>query len=159
MGVQEMIGSVEQPVLRSLSLEECLRNIEAKYQDLDVYDDISTKANTEENTAPPTPQILSDSEDENKNVNRAISLTDSLRLWSVGSAEHSLGTCKPCAFLWKDENGCQNGTSCKFCHRCTPGEVKRRKKSKLAARKVMRQFNQAAFAAPFAQGSGFYGVC
>jgi hypothetical protein len=153
--LQEATWNIEQPALRSISLEECIRNIEAKYQDLEVCDDISTKANSEEDTAPPTPQILSDSEEESKLSNRAISLTDSLGLWSLGSAEHSLGNCKPCAFLWKSEQGCQNGTNCKFCHMCTPGEVKRRKKAKLAARKMMRQFNQA----PFAQGAGFYGVC
>lgn len=155
--LQETTWNVGQPALRSLSLEECLRNIEAKYQDLEVHDDISTKANTEEDTAPPTPQILSDSEEENKLGKPAISLTDSLGLWSLGSAEHSLGTCKPCAFLWKDVNGCQNGTNCKFCHMCTPGEVKRRKKAKLAMRKMMKQFDQA----PSAQGpiNRYYGVC
>lgn len=154
---EERAWSVEQPACRSISLEECLRDIEAKYQDLEVYDDISTKANTDEDTAPPTPQIMSDSEEENKPSNRAISLTDSLGLWSAGSAEHSLGTCKPCAFLWKDESGCQNGTNCKFCHMCTPGEVKRRKKAKLAMRKMTRQFQKGqAF-----QGTQpeYYGVC
>lgn len=154
-GNEEMTWNVEQPALRSFSLEECIRNIEAKYQDLEVYDDVSTKANTEEDTAPPTPQVLSDSEEENKSSNRAISLTDSLGLWSIGSAEHNLGTCKPCAFLWKDEKGCQNGTNCKFCHMCTPGEVKRRKKTKLAMRKMMKQVNQA----PSVQIAGCYGQC
>lgn len=155
--LQERIWSVEQPALRSISLEECLRDIEAKYQDLEVYDDISTKANTDEDTAPPTPQIMSDSEEDSKQNNRAISLTDSLGLWSVGSADHNLGTCKPCAFLWKDANGCSNGTNCKFCHMCTPGEIKRRKKAKHAMRKMTRQFqNGQAF-----QGAqpGYYGVC
>lgn len=151
----ETTWNVEQPALRSISLEECLRDIEAKYQDLELYDDSSTKANTEEDTAPPTPQVFSDSEEENKIGKGAISLTDSLGLWSVGSAEHSLGTCKPCAFLWKDEKGCQNGTNCKFCHMCTPGEVKRRKKAKLDMRKMVRQFNKAK---PF-QEAVYYGVC
>merc|ERR1711924_346380 len=104
---------------------------------------------------PPTPQILSDSEEENKPSNRAISLTDSLGLWSVGSAEHSLGNCKPCAFLWKDEKGCQNGMNCKFCHMCTPGELKRRKKTKLATRKMMRQYAKAGSF----QGAGYYVEC
>jgi len=127
--------------LRSLSLEECLRDIEAKYQDLEVYDDVtSTKANTNEDTAPPTPEILSESEEENRP--RTISLTSSLGLWSVGSAEHSLGTCKPCAFLWKSQDGCESGTNCKFCHMCPPGEVQRRKKHKVAVRKMVRQFQR-----------------
>jgi len=150
-GAQERTWDLECQGLKSLSLEECLRDIEAKYQDLEVYDDISTKANTDEDTAPPTPQILSDSEDETKPC--AISLTSGLGLWSVGSAEHSSGMCKPCAFLWKDASGCQNGTNCKFCHMCTPGEVKRRKKQKLAMQKMVRQFQQPqAF-----QQAGYYG--
>merc|ERR1739848_913591 len=89
-----------------------------------------------------TPQVFSDSEEENKISKGAISLTDSLGLWSVGSAQHSLGTCKPCAFLWKSDEGCQNGTNCNFCHMCPPGEVKRRKKDKLAVRKMVRQFQR-----------------
>jgi hypothetical protein len=146
---------------RSLSLEECLRDIEAKYQDLEVCDDVtSTKANTNEDTAPPTPDILSESEEESRP--RAISLTSSLGLWSEGSAQHSLGTCKPCAFLWKSDEGCQNGTSCKFCHMCPPGEVKRRKKDKLAVRKMVRQFHQPrAFQQSHAAGyhPGNYQIC
>lgn len=46
---------------------------------------------------------------------------------SAGSANHHLGTCKPCAFLFKQ--GCENGASCPFCHLCSPGEKKRRQKS------------------------------
>ncbi|CAE7242223.1 hpaIIM [Symbiodinium natans] len=38
---------------------------------------------------------------------------------SVGSRDHRLGQCKPCAFLVK---GCQNGIMCKFCHLCDAGE-------------------------------------
>jgi len=135
--------AVEHQAMRSASLEECLRDIEAKYQNLDMYDDvISTKANTDECTAPATPEILSDSEEvETRPI--AISLTSSLGLWSAGSAQHSLGTCKPCVFLWKDANGCQNGMNCSFCHMCPPGEVKQRKKQKQTMRKMVRQFRQA----------------
>jgi len=152
------IESVCHQALRSISLEECLRDIEAKYQDLDLYDEMSTKANTEEDTAPPTPDILSESEEES--LPRAtISLTNSLGLWSLGSAEHSLGTCKPCAFLWKDANGCSNGTNCNFCHMCPPGEVKRRKKEKLASRKMVRQFHRGQAYQAFNEGAGYYGMC
>lgn len=71
-----------------------------------------------------------------------ISLTDSLGLWSVGSAGHDFGNCKPCAFLWKDplKPGCQNGRDCVFCHLCPPGEVKRRKREKKVVRKMNRNF-------------------
>mmetsp|Transcript_41283 Transcript_41283/g.127823 ORF Transcript_41283/g.127823 Transcript_41283/m.127823 type:complete len:253 (-) Transcript_41283:31-789(-) len=55
---------------------------------------------------------------------------------SVGSASHFEGRCKPCAFLYE---GCANGTSCKFCHLCPPGELKRRKREKLAARRRMNR--------------------
>jgi len=151
----ENIGHVENQAMRSISLEECLRDIEDKYQNLEVYDDvISTKANTDEDAAP-TPALLSDSEDATRS--RTICLTTSLGLWSTGSANHHvgslglwsagsanhhLGTCKPCAFLWKDANGCENGMSCNFCHMCPPGEVKLRKKQKLAMRKMVRNFRQ-----------------
>jgi len=141
------------PTLRSLSLEECLRDIEAKYQDLEVCDDISTKANTEEDTAPPTPQILSDSEEDTRP--RAISLTNVLGLWSVGSAEHTSGTCKPCAWIWKDESGCSNGANCKFCHMCPPGEVKRRKKDKIAMRKIDKHLQKPQAI----QGAAYYAMC
>jgi len=144
----ERVWDMERPALRSLSLEECLRDIEAKYQDLEPFDDISTKTNTPQITAPVTPEIVSDPEDDIKEGIKPfnISIADGLGLWSVGSEKHFLGTCKPCAFLWKDENGCGNGASCTFCHMCPPGEKKRRKKDKLVMRKAVRQFHrQQAF--------------
>mmetsp|Transcript_145567 Transcript_145567/g.363029 ORF Transcript_145567/g.363029 Transcript_145567/m.363029 type:complete len:263 (+) Transcript_145567:60-848(+) len=52
---------------------------------------------------------------------------------SIGSQAHDLGTCKPCAFVFK--GGCANGMACTFCHLCTPGEKKRRKKERLLNRK------------------------
>lgn len=138
---REKIEQMESQAIRSVSLEECLRDIEKKYQNLEIYDDVvSTKANTDEDTAPPTPAPLSDSEEGTRP--RAICLTSSLGLWSAGSANHDLGTCKPCAFLWRDEYGCQNGVNCNFCHMCPPGEVKQRKKQKLAMRKMVRRFHQ-----------------
>jgi len=48
---------------------------------------------------------------------------------SVGSALHSSGTCKPCAW-YHHAKGCQRGSLCEFCHACPPGEIKRRKKEK-----------------------------
>merc|ERR1740138_1136757 len=49
---------------------------------------------------------------------------------TVGSIEHRLGTCKPCAFV--HTKGCTNGSQCAFCHLCRPNEMRRRKKAKLA---------------------------
>jgi len=48
---------------------------------------------------------------------------------TVGSTNHNVGGCKPCAFIWKEE-GCGNGFNCPFCHLCDAGEKKRRAKEK-----------------------------
>jgi len=58
-------------------------------------------------------------------------------LASVGSREHDLGTCKPCAFL--HTKGCENGESCSFCHLCEPGEKKRRRKDKMDMQKALKK--------------------
>eukprot|EP00929_Paragymnodinium_shiwhaense_P088834 TRINITY_DN4913_c0_g1_i3.p1 TRINITY_DN4913_c0_g1~~TRINITY_DN4913_c0_g1_i3.p1 ORF type:complete len:245 (-),score=55.07 TRINITY_DN4913_c0_g1_i3:485-1219(-) len=49
---------------------------------------------------------------------------------SVGSMEHDLGNCKPCAWFHK-RAGCQNGVECRHCHICVKGEIRRRKKDRL----------------------------
>jgi len=48
---------------------------------------------------------------------------------NVGSAGHNAGRCKPCAFIHTDK-GCMQGVECRFCHRCEPGEKKRRRREK-----------------------------
>jgi hypothetical protein len=106
--------------------------------------DASTAVSADEDhalTSPPSG--LSDDEgdaEKDTSATLKISLTDTLGLWSIGSAAHEIGECKPCAFLWKDpqQPGCQNGRECVFCHLCPPGEVKRRKKQKLFMRKVAK---------------------
>jgi hypothetical protein len=50
-----------------------------------------------------------------------------------GSAQHSLRSCKPCAFVHKE--GCQSGVECQFCHLCQPGEKKIRKKERKQQRR------------------------
>lgn len=47
-------------------------------------------------------------------------------LASLGSLNHGVGTCKPCAFI--HTKGCSSGADCTFCHLCPPGEKKRRAK-------------------------------
>jgi len=58
---------------------------------------------------------------------------------SKGSALHTWGACKPCAFVF--EAGCTNGTECQFCHLCEPGEKKRRKKER---RRLAKDNQQAS---------------
>jgi len=53
-------------------------------------------------------------------------------LLSLGSALHAAGTCTPCAWFWKSQS-CQNGLKCARCHLCPKGEVRLRKKVKVAA--------------------------
>lgn len=40
-------------------------------------------------------------------------------------------TCQPCAWFYK-ESGCLNAASCRYCHMCPQGELKNRKKEKVA---------------------------
>jgi len=66
-----------------------------------------------------------------------LRLSDVLSVPELGSSElptrgslgHRVGTCKPCAFAWK-ETGCANGVECPFCHLCGPGERRLRKKER-----------------------------
>jgi len=57
-----------------------------------------------------------------------MGILGSEELPTVGSLKHRLGTCKPCAFVFKDGPGCTSGVECAFCHLCQPGEKKKRKK-------------------------------
>merc|ERR1719428_635834 len=114
---------------------------QAMVQDLTACDR-STTASTDEDGALKTPPELSDGEAEkNPAPVLPISLTIGLGIVSVGSAGHETGNCKPCAFLWKDARSCSSGENCEFCHLCPAGEVKRRKKEKLAYRKMARGFH------------------
>mmetsp|Transcript_82247 Transcript_82247/g.228932 ORF Transcript_82247/g.228932 Transcript_82247/m.228932 type:complete len:194 (+) Transcript_82247:1-582(+) len=54
---------------------------------------------------------------------------------STGASNHSTGNCNPCAWFWKPR-GCGSGARCPFCHLCPEGELKRRKKAKIAAIKM-----------------------
>lgn len=50
---------------------------------------------------------------------------------SIGSKEHGTGQCRPCAWFWKPQ-GCANASDCRHCHMCPEGELKNRKKDKVA---------------------------
>eukprot|EP00747_Dinoflagellata_sp_TGD_P210079 gnl/TRDRNA2_/TRDRNA2_83408_c0_seq1.p1 gnl/TRDRNA2_/TRDRNA2_83408_c0~~gnl/TRDRNA2_/TRDRNA2_83408_c0_seq1.p1 ORF type:complete len:225 (+),score=25.99 gnl/TRDRNA2_/TRDRNA2_83408_c0_seq1:67-741(+) len=54
---------------------------------------------------------------------------------SLGSAKHGSGRCMPCAWHWKP-GGCSHGSQCGFCHSCPKGELKTRKKEKIAAMRL-----------------------
>jgi len=66
---------------------------------------------------------------------------------SVGSQSHgTLGpdgqpVCQPCAWFYKD-TGCHNNASCRYCHLCPQGELKNRKKQKIA--RLRNQEGEAA---------------
>merc|ERR1712003_371546 len=62
--------------------------------------------------------------------------------YSVGSAGHADGTCRPCAWNRKPL-GCVKGSSCEFCHLCEEGELKRQKLDKRNALKAARQVSSA----------------
>lgn len=56
---------------------------------------------------------------------------------SLGSLPHGSFTpegqpeCQPCAWFYKP-SGCLNGSACRYCHLCPAGELKNRKKQKIA---------------------------
>lgn len=54
---------------------------------------------------------------------------------SLGSALHGTGKCQPCAWYWNPKR-CANGAQCEYCHLCPEGELKARKKAKVAALKA-----------------------
>lgn len=88
--------------------------------------------------APPT--TLSDSDNASTQfVESELEVSDagspcagpSMPATSLGSALHASGSCQPCAWFWKAV-GCKNRSECHYCHACPPGELKQRRKAKLA---------------------------
>lgn len=147
--VEEMYGTFSQHDANNLmKAKSSLMHMEFFQKSESFASDASTAVSADEDQSLTTPQSgLSDDEADTRKDTSAtlkISLTDTLGLWSVGSAAHETGTCKPCAFLWKDlkQPGCQNGRDCIFCHLCPPGEVKRRKKEKMLMRKASKNLNR-----------------
>lgn len=51
------------------------------------------------------------------------------------SQQHGSGQCRPCAWFWRKQ-GCKNAEDCGYCHECPEGELKARKKSKIAAMRM-----------------------
>jgi len=142
--MQAKSHSMFQESVQGSSLDDFLQaKSHSMFQEFGVSD-ASTAVSAEEEAALMTPPTgLSDDEYADHSATMKICLTDSLGLWSVGSAGHATGTCKPCAFLWKDpkQPGCQNGRECEFCHLCPPGEMKKHKKYKRFLRKSRQSYN------------------
>lgn len=65
---------------------------------------------------------------------------DGLKSWRSGALDHQRGTCNPCAHFHSSK-GCRNGSQCRYCHECPPGELKRRQK---ARRRALQQATSAA---------------
>jgi len=56
---------------------------------------------------------------------------------SMGSAYHSVGDCKPCAWFWKPTS-CNKGHMCEYCHSCEQWAFERRNKEKKLAARMIR---------------------
>jgi len=57
---------------------------------------------------------------------------------SAMSELHKLGQCRPCLYFHHKVDGCRQGSDCRFCHMCTPDEIKehnKNKKKQIRARK------------------------
>lgn len=69
-------------------------------------------------------------------VGQSAAAVDSLsKPQSRQEVRHSSGQCRPCAWFWRTQ-GCHNGDNCGYCHLCPEGELKSRKKTKIAAMRM-----------------------
>lgn len=95
-------------------------------------------------TAPPTPQgavvAVQQVAVPVQNPIATALVPGSPELPTVGSALHGSGGCKPCAFVFKEPDGCQNGVDCRFCHLCEQGEKKKRKKERKEMLRAAKQW-------------------
>jgi hypothetical protein len=61
---------------------------------------------------------------------------------SAGADLHGTGRCRPCGWFWRPQ-GCVLGAECGHCHMCPEGELKARKKAKLAAMRTRKHAGSA----------------
>jgi hypothetical protein len=61
---------------------------------------------------------------------------------SAGAELHGTGRCRPCGWFWKPE-GCVHGAECCHCHMCPEGELKARKKAKIATMRTRKHAESA----------------
>jgi hypothetical protein len=75
-------------------------------------------------------------------------------VWSLGSAGHSSGSCKPCPYFWKPAS-CRKGLGCEHCHLCDIEVLKvKKEKDRRMRRSPMQQLNGSVEAADDAPGAG-----
>jgi hypothetical protein len=60
---------------------------------------------------------------------------------------HQRGHCSPCAYFYAKADGCRLGSECKFCHLCSPDEIKNRKKQRAKELKARKAAVKAALEA------------
>jgi len=69
-------------------------------------------------------------------ISSACHTTAEMPLPSRGSALHSVGTCRPCAFVHQE--GCRSGANCEFCHLCDAGARRRLRRERLRRARAAR---------------------
>lgn len=69
-------------------------------------------------------QVQVSEEEPIESVLARVPYDDAGKPTSLGSLNHALGECRPCAFLGNEQRPCQNGARCPFCH--FPHPTKRR---------------------------------
>lgn len=72
---------------------------------------------------------------EDPNVQTKLEPQPSAQADEPKEVHHGAGQCRPCAWFWR-EQGCRNGAACGYCHLCPEGELKSRKKNKIAAMRM-----------------------
>eukprot|EP00439_Symbiodinium_sp_Y106_P066303 s2514_g10.t2 len=90
------------------------------------------KAGGDRDPTGPGPYPLEEAEGPEPTWNQEVTVAT---VPSKGSSTHGSGKCRPCAWFWKPQ-GCQNDQDCGYCHLCPEGELKNRKKSKVAAMRM-----------------------
>jgi len=89
------------------------------------------------------------------NSEHALGLPEGIT--SIGALGHDTNTCKPCAWNWKP-GGCMKERNCSFCHLCEKGELKRRRKERVAVLRKSEKENKQKIAKAGAAKEGRIGV-
>eukprot|EP00929_Paragymnodinium_shiwhaense_P109767 TRINITY_DN7628_c0_g3_i2.p1 TRINITY_DN7628_c0_g3~~TRINITY_DN7628_c0_g3_i2.p1 ORF type:complete len:248 (-),score=43.08 TRINITY_DN7628_c0_g3_i2:194-937(-) len=68
--------------------------------------------------------------------------------------KHARGDCQPCGYFVYKEDGCRWGDSCQYCHLCSRGEIKKRKKATAKRKKAEAAAHASASGTDDAQANG-----